>query len=70
VGDYWAQYYKFELQHGTPESAADVLARAKAKEPRYGERWVRVAKDPKNAHQPVEALVKKTVADIDTLPPP
>jgi pre-mRNA-processing factor 6 len=70
VGDYWALFYKFELQHGTPESAAEVARRAKAREPRYGERWTRVAKDVRNAHQPVEALLKKVVVDIDTLPPP
>lgn len=70
VGDYWAQYYKFELQHGTPESAAEVVRRAQEKEPRYGERWTRVSKDVKNAHQPVDVLLKKVVVDIDTLPPP
>ncbi|GBF98664.1 hypothetical protein Rsub_11658 [Raphidocelis subcapitata] len=70
VGDYWALFYKFELAHGTPESAAEVARRAREREPRYGERWTRVAKDPRNAHQPVEALLKKVVVDIDTLPPP
>jgi pre-mRNA-processing factor 6 len=29
-----------------------------------------VAKDVKNAHQPVEVLLKRVVVDIDTLPPP
>lgn len=70
VGDHWAQYYRFELQHGTPDSAAEVARRAAEKEPRYGERWTRVAKDVRNAHLPVEALLKKVVVDIDTLPPP
>jgi pre-mRNA-processing factor 6 len=70
VGDYWAQYYRFELQHGTPESAADVLRRAREREPRYGERWTRVSKDVRNAHQPVDVLLKKVVVDFDTLPPP
>ena len=46
------------------------MRRAKEKEPRYGERWTRVSKDPKNAHQPTDALVKRCVADFDTLPPP
>jgi len=70
VGDYWAQYYKFEVQHGTPESAADVMRRAKEKEPHQGERWTRVSKDVRNAHLPVETLLKKVVLDFDTLPPP
>lgn len=70
VGDYWAQYLKFEVQHGTPESAAEVVRRCAEKEPRYGERWTRVAKDVRNAHAKPEVLLKKTVVDLDTLPPP
>ncbi len=27
MGDHWAQYYRFELQHGTPEQQADVVTR-------------------------------------------
>lgn len=27
VGDFWAQYYKFELQFGSPESQQQVLDR-------------------------------------------
>jgi hypothetical protein len=70
IGDHWAQLWKFEGQHGTPESQANVLAKAVAADPHHGERWVRVAKDPENAHQPVDVLLKKVVVDIDTLPPP
>lgn len=70
IGDHWAQLWKFEGQHGTPESAANVLAKAAAADPHHGERWVRVAKDPANAHQLVDVLLKKVVVDIDTLPPP
>lgn len=70
IGDIWAQFYKFECQHGTPEQQRDVLVRASAAEPHHGERWCRVAKDPKNAHMSVEALLKKVIVDINTLPPP
>ncbi|KAG2447955.1 hypothetical protein HYH02_006984 [Chlamydomonas schloesseri] len=70
VGDHWAQFYKFECQFGTAEQQADVSSRCAAAEPHHGERWCRVAKDLKNAHQPPEVLLRRTVADIDTLPPP
>ena len=64
------QLYKFECQHGTTESQEAVLKKAAESEPNTGERWCRVAKDPKHAHLPKETLLKKTVVDIDTLPPP
>eukprot|EP00882_Tetradesmus_deserticola_P002717 GHRQ01002888.1.p1 GENE.GHRQ01002888.1~~GHRQ01002888.1.p1 ORF type:complete len:911 (+),score=473.90 GHRQ01002888.1:1197-3929(+) len=70
IGDHWAQLWRFEGQHGTPESQANVLAKAVAADPHHGERWVRVSKDPANAHQPVDVLLKKVAVDIDTLPPP
>jgi pre-mRNA-processing factor 6 len=70
TGDFWALYYKFECQHGAPESAAQLAKRCAAAEPHHGERWQRVAKNPANAHQPVETLLKLTVVDLDTQPPP
>eukprot|EP00884_Botryococcus_braunii_P009418 jgi/Botrbrau1/18478/Bobra.0072s0060.1 len=66
IGDFWALYYKFESQHGTPDSAAAVLKRAVAAEPRHGEYWQRVAKNPANAHQPVEAILRLTIVDMDS----
>ena len=45
LGDAWANYYAFELQHGTPEQQAEVLRRCVAAEPHHGEEWVAVSKD-------------------------
>ena len=70
VGDHWAQLYRFELQLGSPETAAEVARRAAEKAPRYGERWTRVSKDPRNAHLATDALLKKVAVDFETLPPP
>ncbi|EFJ46600.1 hypothetical protein VOLCADRAFT_62457 [Volvox carteri f. nagariensis] len=70
IGDHWAHFYKFECQFGTPEQQADVSSRCAAAEPHHGERWCRVSKDPRNAHQPVEVLLRRTVQDLDSLPPP
>ena len=69
-GDFWALLAKFEAQHGTPETQAAVVERLKAAEPHHGERWQRVAKDPANAHLPIDAVLKKVVLDIDKEPPP
>lgn len=63
IGDIWAMYYSYEMIHD-PVKAAEVLARAIAQEPRHGERWQRIAKDPANAHQNVEMILKKVVADM------
>lgn len=70
VGDHWAHFYKFECQFGTPEQQAEVSSRCVAAEPHHGERWCRVAKDVKNAHLPVEVLLRRCVQDLDTQGPP
>ena len=69
-GDFWALLYKFECQHGTPESQAEVVERLKAAEPHHGERWQRVAKNPANAHLPLETILKRVVIDTDKEPAP
>ncbi|KAJ5041223.1 uncharacterized protein L3040_005771 [Drepanopeziza brunnea f. sp. 'multigermtubi'] len=48
LGDTWAWYFKFLLQHGTDEKRADVISKLILSEPRHGEVWQSVAKDPKN----------------------
>ncbi|KAI3852397.1 hypothetical protein MKX03_018877 [Papaver bracteatum] len=62
TGDFWAMYYKFELQHGTDEAQRDVLKRCVAAEPKHGERWQEISKAVENSHLPVEAILKKAVA--------
>lgn len=41
-----------------------VLKRFAAAEPRHGEAWQRVAKDPANAHQKPEVVFKRVVAEM------
>ncbi|PRW56239.1 STABILIZED1 [Chlorella sorokiniana] len=65
VGDTWAAWWRFEGQHSGPEQQEAVLKRCLAAEPRYGERWQRVAKDPAFAHQKPEAVLKRVAADLD-----
>ncbi|KAL4746791.1 hypothetical protein BDW72DRAFT_184209 [Aspergillus terricola var. indicus] len=61
-GDAWAWYYKFLLQHGTDEKRADVISKCVLSEPKHGEVWQAIAKDPANAYKSTEDILK-LVAD-------
>ncbi|RDW74728.1 U4/U6-U5 snRNP complex subunit PRP6 [Aspergillus mulundensis] len=61
-GDAWAWYYKFLLQHGTGEKRADVISKCALSEPKHGETWQAIAKDPVNAYKSTEDILK-LVAD-------
>jgi pre-mRNA-processing factor 6 len=85
LGDTWAWYYKFLLQHGTEvscntagdkcrefeanmhlqEKRADVIAKCILSEPRHGEIWQSVAKDPKNATLGTEQILKVVVGKLE-----
>ncbi|GFS41109.1 pre-mRNA splicing factor-like protein [Actinidia rufa] len=64
IGDFWALYYKFELQHGTEDNQKDVLKRCIAAEPKHGEKWQAISKAVENSHQPTEAILKKVVVAL------
>ncbi|KAK1266547.1 hypothetical protein QJS04_geneDACA000519 [Acorus gramineus] len=64
IGDFWALYYKFELQHGTEDNQKDVLKRCVAAEPKHGELWTSISKAVENSHQLIEALLKKAVVTL------
>jgi len=65
IGDFWALYYKLELQHGNADTQKDVLKRCVAAEPKHGEKWQAISKAVENSHQPVEVLLKKAVLTFD-----
>jgi len=65
LGDTWAWYYKFLLQHGTEEKRADVVAKCILSEPRHGEYWQSVAKDPKNATKSLEEVLNIVVSKLE-----
>jgi pre-mRNA-processing factor 6 len=94
LGDTWAWYYKFLLQHGTEvsslsssswvfqkgfavrkmseansaclqEKRADVVAKCILSEPRHGEAWQAVAKDPKNAGKSFEEILKIVTSKLE-----
>ncbi|KAI0434423.1 PRP1 splicing factor [Xylaria sp. FL1042] len=64
LGDSWAWYYKFLVEHGTPEKREEVVKKCVGVEPRHGEVWQRIAKDPKNARKSVEEILKLVAAEV------
>lgn len=58
LGDTWGWYYKFLQQHGTDEKIGDVIAKCMVCEPKHGEYWQSVAKEPGNAYLGVEEVLK------------
>ncbi|KAF2134408.1 hypothetical protein P153DRAFT_391748 [Dothidotthia symphoricarpi CBS 119687] len=64
-GDGWVWYYKFLEQHGTEEKKQEVLSKAAMAEPKHGEVWQAVAKDPKNATKGVEEILKLAAAKAE-----
>jgi pre-mRNA-processing factor 6 len=57
-GDGWVWYWKFLEQHGTEEKKEEVLSKLVMAEPKHGEVWQSVAKDPKFARKGVEEILK------------
>ncbi|OAX82295.1 hypothetical protein ACJ72_03351 [Emergomyces africanus] len=65
LGDVWAWYYKFLLQHGTDEKREDVISKCISSEPKHGEIWQAISKDPANAHKSTEEILKLTAARLE-----
>ncbi|KAI9820440.1 MAG: hypothetical protein M1832_003773 [Thelocarpon impressellum] len=65
LGDSWAWFVKFLSMHGTEEAQADAIARCVASEPRHGELWAAVAKDPANTRKSVEEVLKLVMEKLD-----
>lgn len=65
LGDTWGWYWRFLGEHGTDEKKAEVLDKIRQQEPRHGEVWASVRKDPDNVGIGVEGTLKKVVARLD-----
>ena len=65
LGDTWAWYYKFLIQHGTNEKRNEVIEKCKSNEPRHGELWQQITKDPKNAGLGLEEVLQRVVAMLE-----
>uniref|UniRef100_A0A803KDQ0 Pre-mRNA-processing factor 6 n=1 Tax=Xenopus tropicalis TaxID=8364 RepID=A0A803KDQ0_XENTR len=64
LGDAWATFYKFELQHGTEEQQEEIRKRCENAEPRHGELWCAVSKDIKNWQQKIGEILVLVAAQI------
>ncbi|KAF2773385.1 hypothetical protein EJ03DRAFT_265266 [Teratosphaeria nubilosa] len=64
-GDTWAWWYKFALQHGTEEKREELISRCVQNEPKHGEVWARVRKDPDNAGKKVEDVLKMVAKELE-----
>jgi len=64
VGDSWAWYFRFLQQHGTPEKRGEVVTKCVMNDPRHGESWQAIAKDPRNAKKNVEELLHLVAASL------
>ena len=64
IGDLWASFYKFELQHGVEEQQTELVKKCVETEPKHGEQWTRVVKAVENAHLGTEAILKKVAAHM------
>lgn len=63
-GDSWAWYYKFLLQHGTEEKREEVVSKCVANDPRHGDWWAPVVKEPKRWRCNVEENLKEVAARL------
>ncbi|KAM7199542.1 PRP1 splicing factor, N-terminal domain containing protein [Naviculisporaceae sp. PSN 640] len=64
MGDTWAWYYKFLLQHGTEEKQVELVNKCVLNDPKHGEEWTKVAKDPKNAGLGTADILKKVTGQL------
>lgn len=57
LGDIWAWWYKFELEHGTSEQRQAIIDQCTAAEPRHGTVWPATAKDLVNAGKSIPEIL-------------
>ena len=66
-GDSWAWYYKFLSQHGTDEKKEEVLRQCVKAEPKHGEVWQRIAKDPRNMAIKPQDILLQAVKEVENV---
>lgn len=64
-GDTWAWYWKFLKMHGEEDKRGDVLGKLGITEPRHGEVWQRVAKDPRRRWRNCEEILEAAVEELE-----
>ncbi|XP_013768209.1 pre-mRNA-processing factor 6 [Pundamilia nyererei] len=64
LGDAWAFFYKFELQHGTEEQQEEVRKRCENAEPRHGELWCAESKHVLNWQKKTGEILAQVASKI------
>ena len=64
-GDSWAWLVKFLAMHGTDEARLDAVAKCVLAEPKHGEFWQAVAKDPRNIALATEDVLARVVGLLE-----
>jgi len=64
-GDAWANFYKFEIIHGTQEDQEAIVKACVQAEPRHGELWQAVSKDVKNWRRSPADILNIVAAKIE-----
>ncbi|RKP11767.1 hypothetical protein BJ684DRAFT_12481, partial [Piptocephalis cylindrospora] len=67
LGDAWAWWYKFEQAYGDKEKQDKVVKGCVEAEPRYGDVWPTVAKDPKNVGKDVEWVLMEVMGRLEAM---
>lgn len=64
IGDTWAWYLKFLRQHGEETKTQEVISRCVAVEPKHGEIWQKIRKDPRNARLSTEEVLSRVADEL------
>ncbi|KAG5518227.1 hypothetical protein PMAC_003023 [Pneumocystis sp. 'macacae'] len=64
IGDTWAWYYKFSLQHESVEAQQSLILECVAAEPLHGVVWPTVSKNIQNFRLSIEEILKKVAEKI------
>ncbi|KAF4792124.1 pre-mRNA-processing factor 6-like protein [Turdus rufiventris] len=64
LGDAWAFFYKFEIQHGTEEQQEEVRRCCENAESRHGELWCDVSKDVENWQKKTREILMLVAAKL------
>ncbi|KAG5438082.1 hypothetical protein PCANB_000429 [Pneumocystis canis] len=64
IGDTWAWYYKFALQHESVGAQQSLISECIAAEPSHGVIWPVISKNVQNSKLTIEEILKKVVEKI------
>lgn len=64
IGDHWAWYLKFEMQHGDEPKQLDVIKRCVSAEPHHGENWCKISKDITKVGSSTEQILLLVTAQL------